>query len=242
MRAMSRIWTALVVGASILGLTALWSNSATAVPLSNTPIDWSTFLTWVDATGDGSPDVDPNYPPLTFPFDFTGNIFPDGEVFTAAYPGAGAAAGKWIYVYQVRHLSPSDVPVVNGISLRFITDPTADAITAPNVGSISSFYISSGNPIIGFGLGTVATQGADWYPSSSNPTLSINFAVQTGAITHIFGVFSSLPPTLIDATLRDSVSMTTRPLVYTPSPEPSAWMLLGLGLLGGLVTQLRRKK
>jgi len=220
---------ALVVGVAVMAAaTHSW-----AVELSNTSIDWSTFLSWTDADNDGCPDPDPLYLPETVPFDFsTGDpnnpgYFPDGSVFTAVYPGVGDATGKWIYVYQVQLSSPSDVPVVNGMSWRWIEDPTI-----AGVGGITSFKITSGAPTIGFGLGTIDITGANWHPHPVNPTADFDFKINPGKDTYIFGLFSTLPPTKVDATIRDSLNLTTRPLIYTPTPEPSAFLLLGLGLMG----------
>lgn len=235
MRTMSRFWMALVVSAS-LGLTFFWTTPAKAVELSNTAISWNTFLSWTDADNDGVPDFDPLYPPLTFPFDFGGPNFPDGSVFSAVYPGVGQAAGKWVYVYQIQHLTTSDVPVLNGMSWFWMTNPTLDAVD-----SISSFKITSGAPTIGFGLGTVDITDADWYPHPINPTADFDFAPQAGQVTYIFGLFSSLPPMIVDATVRDAVTLATRPLVYSPTPEPSTFLLIGMGLVGTLMWRRRRK-
>jgi len=235
MKAMSKFWMALVVGVA-MGVSLFWATPAKAVDLSNTAITWAQFMSWVnDADANGVPDYDPLYPPETVPFDFAGTIFPDGFVFTAVYPGAGTAAGKWVYVYQVQLLSPSDIAGLNGMSWIWIENPSL-----AGVGGVTSFKITSGSPTIGFGLGSVDITDADWLPHPVNPTADFDFSPGPGETTYIFGLFSTLPPTKIDATLRDSVSQTLRPLIYTPSPEPSAFLLLGLGLMGVTIWRRRR--
>lgn len=63
MRNVLRVWKFLVVGVS-LGMTILWVTPVDATPLSNTPISWSTFISFANI---GNPVV----PPLIDYFDFS---------------------------------------------------------------------------------------------------------------------------------------------------------------------------
>lgn len=240
MRSMSRIWMMmLIVGLSLgVGFLCVTPAKATPLTLTNTPISWATFLGWVNVDSQGYPVFDPNYPPLTPPYDFTtpkgDNNHLDGYVFTAVYPGAGSASGKWIYVYQVQLLSPADIPVVNGMSWKWVPQPET-------VEGITSFRITEGEPKIGFGLGSVDIAGAKWHPHPTSPTADFDFKIENQGVTYIFGLFSSLPPTIIEATIRDSGTLVSRPGIYTPTPEPPVLLLFGTALAGTLMWRRRKR-
>lgn len=50
----------------------------------------------------------------------------------------------------------------------------------------------------------------------------------------LFGFFSPVPPTMVKANVLNTGRELRSPFVYTPSPEPSAFVLLELGALGVL--------
>jgi len=229
MRNMSRIWTMLVVGVS-LGMTLFGSTPVKAVPLSNTPISWDYFTDFADVDN-------PVVPPLLTPYEFKLAETPlgDGSVYSQVFLGKGNASGLYVYVYQIQ---VARAPNVEGISIAFITDPTATPVNG-----ITSFYINQGTPTIGFGLGNYSPASSAWVPISEGgePTLRFNqINVPPGYVSYIFGTFSPLPPTTIDATLRDATELIVRPLVYTPTPEPSVFILLGVGL--GIVVPFVRRR
>ncbi len=236
MKTMSRLWTLAVVSA-VMGVTLFWATPAKAVPLSNTNISWSTFLSWTDGNGDGNPDPVPGFPDISFPYEFAPAGVPlgDGVFWSGVYQGTGAASGLYAYVYQIQVLR---APNIEGVSLVFITDPTLTP-----VGGTTSFYIGSGSPnILSSLLGNYAPTSAHWLSvaAGGEPTLRFNqINVPLGGTSYIFGTFSPLPPTTVDVTLRDATQLIVRPLAYVPTPEPSAFVLLGMSLLA--VPLLRRR-
>ncbi len=217
-----------MVGVS-LGATLLWVTPVKAIPLSNTTIDFATFFTWIGP----SP-----FPIWITHFDFAGPGFSDGDALTAVYPGAGPAAGKWVYIFDVYHYPSSDVDVVNKVSWSWIEDPTIAGIIDPAVDPV--------NPITSFkipqppGWADEDITSVDWDPILQ--TVNVTFEIEKGEITYTFGLFSTLPPTLVEASLSSvpPTALVLKPLYYTPSPEPSACLLLGLGLMGTLIWKRRK--
>ncbi len=240
MRNVLRVWTFLVVGAS-LGMTFLWVTPANAIPLSNTQISWGTFTSFADISL-------PVVPPLIDYFDF----FPqtpgsDGEIYSAVFQGHGAAAGKFVYVYQVYHYSTSSAANFSGIAFQAFT--TVVPVNVPGVGT--SFYIAPvpGDPITP-PIGTTANSWGNYKPSevdwSSNPPgsdISVSYIganrIPRDGVSYFFGFVHSPPPKKVESNPIDAGPDLLKPFVYTPSPEPSAFILLSAGLLGLMAIRRR---
>jgi hypothetical protein len=244
MKAMSKFWTALVVGVA-MGVSLFWATPAKADLLTNTAISWS---------GTAGLDFDEFADVTTGPLDFLYSDYnfgggpTEGVVFSAVYKGIGPAADKFVYVYQIKVNAD---PAIKGISIPFITYPET-------VSGMTSFYISSGQPgSIGFGQGTVSPTGfglagfgAVYDPAQKS--LTFNYTDSGGAATlkpqypvvsMLVGVFSPLPPTIRPSNMLDTGLKPESPAdVLVPSPEPSTMVLFGLGLMGIVGTVLRRRK
>jgi len=254
MRRMSKVWWALVVGVS-LGVTLVGVSPVKAAPLTNTQISWAQFLNFADIT---TPLVDA--PPFIDYFDFTPENPPgDGEIFSAVYPGKGPAAGKYVYVYQVYHYSESSAVNFTGFAFPAFTTlgPVPIDFNGDSVPD-TSFYIvpaagDPANPPIGTTANSWGTKKPTSFGYSPNPPnsditisyvsipeLGIDDVILRGQVGYIFGFVHSLPPTVAKANTKDSGTDALEPLVYTPSPEPTSFVLLSAGLLGLVAIRRRR--
>lgn len=234
MRNMSRIWMTLVASVS-LGMTLLIVNPVRAASLSNTKIDWHTFLRF--STLISPPDA----PPFIDYFDFKPPSAGDGEIYSAVFLGTGPAAGQYVYVYQVYHYGTSDTSYFTGFAFKALTTLTPTNI--PGIGT--SFYIEPdeddpATPPIG---GTSANAWGNYKPSevdyTPNPPFSditvsyvLRDKIPKNGVSYIFGFVHPLPPTKVPSNPKDTTEDILNPLVYTPSPEPSAFILVSAGLLG----------
>lgn len=243
MKVKSRIWTTVIVSASVLALILFGVSPAKAAPLSNTNISWSNFLTFADiSVVVGAP--------LTDFFDFAPATAPaDGEIISAVYAGKGAAAGKYVYVYQIHHYSTSSSPFFDSMSFKaFTTLPPADPLGLAPPGKYFSFYIGPDpniNILFGYPIGATLTSPKSAFLTFDPPNSEYDFNfvdLNTGqgipgkgtaqSYSHIFGYIHDLPPTTVAANIIDAGPDLRKPLVYTPSPEPAAVGLLMAGLMG----------
>ncbi len=240
-RNMSRFW--MVLGLSVsMGVTLLWVTPVRAVSLSNTQIDWDTFLTFSTTT------PVPGAPPLIDYFDFSPPSAGDGEIYSAVFLGTGPAEGQYVYVYQVYHYETSDSSYFTGLAFKALT--TIMPTNIPGVGT--SFYIVPDDddpPIPPIG-GTSANAWGNYKPTevdyTPNPPvsdISVSYVFQDkipkGGVSYFFGFVHPLPPTKVLSNPKNAAPDVLNPLVYTPSPEPSAFVLIGTGLLGLLVIRRR---
>jgi hypothetical protein len=230
MKAMSKFWTALVVGVAVMAV----STHSWAVSLSNTNISWSTFTSLADTSS-------PVGIPFSDTFVFAGG--PEGEITSGVFPGIGDAAGLYVYIYQIKvYSTPSGK--VDELSIPLL-GPGPTTVSVSGVGNVSSFYIGSGVPSDFFyGQGDKAPTSSTF--TSPPPVISFVWGdpnqVFQGQASYILGFFSPVLPTTTVANLSDSGAETKFPLVYTPSPEPSISLLLGAGLLGGVIWSRGRKR
>jgi hypothetical protein len=225
------------------GLVCLWSNSARSAPV--TGIDWSTFTGLADLS---SPVVDPLFDVYRFGGAWVDGAF-HGTIYSQVFQGKGAAAGLYVYVYQIEHVpGPTQPPSAQQYPFGTVSFPTFTNIPPSTVNSIQFFAITSGDPTIGFSTlgvrGPHPDEGGDFTPLGDMGQISFTFAPKLAFNTtsYIFGFFHPLPPTTVIANLVDSVLEQLNPLVYTPSPEPSSIALLGLGLLGVFLPRRFKKK
>ena len=237
MKAMSKFWMALVVGVAVMAV----STQSWAVPLSNTDISWAKFVSLVSPSELADPSTAPG-PPLPDTFAFQGGAA--GDILSAVFTGVGDASGLYVYVYQFRVTSASGqideltVGLLGPGPNTVLTDVDGD----PGLDPVSSFYIGSNVPDgFLFGQGDVAPSQAIF--NTPPPGISFKWtSVPAGNASFIVGFFSPAPPTTYKADLSDTGDRIHSPFVYTPSPEPSVFLLLGMGLVGSAIWSRGRKK
>jgi hypothetical protein len=212
MKAMSKFWTALVVGVAVMAVTIpSWAGPLTTITLGQ-------FAAWT-AGGVAAP-------PKVSTFDFLPSGT-DGDVSSVVFFGANAAAGLFVYVYQITHYTVSSEDAIEGMSFDLLGPVILNPSSInPALPSTFAFQVS--------GTGDVALSDAKTRPTGSLSPTSVSFTIPEllpGEKTFLFGFFSPVPPTTVESDLRDTGKHTS-PLVYTPSPEPSVGIMFGLGLLG----------
>ena len=228
MKAMSKFWTALVVGVAVMAAaTQSWAG-----PL--TKVSYSTFSSWLGATA---------APPITYIFDFADDPGPDGDVSSVVFHGAGDVSGLYVYVYQIRNFTGGSEGKIVGMSLDLLGPWSVPGVLDP--GTVA-FQVNPNDKIppdpdyspppdytFGPSLSNAAiTPGPPGRPPSISFIISDEPFLQRGQVTWLFGFFSPVPPTTTTADVLNTGSTETSPLVYTPSPEPSVGVMFGLGLLG----------
>ncbi len=228
MKTMSRLWTLAVVGA-VMGATLFWATPVKAVPLTRDDITWGDFDDWT-----GSPVV----PGLFQAFDFDPTtVGGDGEIYSQVFQGvAGPFAGKFVYVYQIDHFSGSSSPELDAIAFKFLTTIPPD--------NLRYFVVSLNLPSnTGIGFDDPGDQPPYFGEWTAPDEIGFTFedlppgpekdtGLLRGEISYLFGFTHPLPPTTVVANLVDAGPDLLKPLVYTPSPEPSIIVLLSMGLLG----------
>jgi hypothetical protein len=139
MKAMSKFWTALVVGVAVMAV----STHSWAVPLSNTKLTWSEFTNLVDITAAVG---------IPFSDKFEFNLGPKGEITSGVFSGKTGtpAEGLYAYIYQIKvYLTPSGK--IDEMSIPLLgPGPTPVTLPGPSPITISSFYIAGSDVPNGF--------------------------------------------------------------------------------------------
>jgi len=247
MKAMSKFWTALVVGVAVMAV----STHSWAGPLTINTTTWSTL------SGLIGPGV-PTAPPLVDFFDF----FPatpgfDGEIASAVFYGAGAASGLYVYAYQLKLYSTSSAGHLSGFSFDLLT-PIAPVL----VGGAHVYQVPDPGILLGPANPNTNLTAASWALNLPPTTSQVSFTTAIyrddqdegfhdplgdvdppyeDITSYLWVFFHPLPPTTIAVNMKDGGPDLRNPLVYTPSPEPSAIVLFGFGIMG-LVGIWRRRK
>uniref|UniRef100_A0A7V4CLT1 PEP-CTERM sorting domain-containing protein n=1 Tax=Fervidobacterium pennivorans TaxID=93466 RepID=A0A7V4CLT1_FERPE len=240
MRCHKSFWVLNYVAIAIVGFIASYgATTGQAAPLTNTEISWDQFANIANISNPIVTDTT-----RFFNFEVDGNdiFFPDGSVYSQVFPGIGNASGLNVYVYQFQ-ISPlwSDVSLT-GVSFSFIFNPENTPVSIPSIGNITSFWINEDNPDIGFSDASVEPLEVIW----DEGVLKIYFSLASpGETSFIIGTFApaNMPPALTVATLGTNPigNPIIKPSVYTPTPEPSAALLLGLSLTGSLLFRRRHR-
>ena len=225
MKAMSKFWTALVVGVAVMAaVTQSWAGPLTTV-------SYSTFSSWLGTTA---------APPITYNFDFEpADPGPDGSVSSVVFHGAGSVSGLYVYVYQIANFPTGSEAKIEGMSFDLLGPWSVPGVLDP--GTVA-FQVNPGDPLNpdyppppGYSFGpslsdVTITPGPPGLPPSISFTIPSPF-LQQRQVTWLFGFFSPVPPTTTTANVLNT-DKEASPLVYTPSPEPSVGVMFGLGLLG----------
>jgi len=247
MKAMSKFWMALVVGVAV-GVTFLGTTPAKAGPLTVDTMTWASFSSSylgslfapaVTDYFDFAPENDPTKPPFP-PVPY------DGEVISAVYLGkpGSPADGLYVYLYQLKIYPTSSAAFISGIAFDLLTPIPPAQVDGKHV-------INVYDPPILFGTANTSSKVgfADWGLNFPPVTSQISFDLNpdklykdsVDQISYMWAFFHPLPPTLIESNPKDGGGDKRNPLVYTPSPEPSTFILLGFGLLGLFGSWRRRK-
>jgi hypothetical protein len=227
------------------------STHSWAGPLTINTTTWATLSGLI---GGGVPTA----PTLVDYFDF----YPetpgfDGEIASAVFFGAGAASGLYVYAYQLKLYSTSSAGHLSGFSFDLLT-PIAPVL----VGGAHVYQVPDPAILLGPANPNTHLTAASWALNLPPTTSQVSFTTsiyrddQDGGVhdplgdsdppheditSYLWVFFHPLPPTTIAANMKDGGPDLRNPLVYTPSPEPSAIVLFGFGIMG-LVGIWRRRK
>ncbi len=146
----------------------------------------------------------------------------DGVVTSQVFAGTGAAAGNFVYVYQIE-LYPSPPASVGSVwGMRW--DFTAMPVDVAGIGE--AFFI-------GDDAGSLDPMVANW--ADGRASFVFVPAITNGALSHAFGLVSPNAPAETLAEMIDSGALGgTAPVLSNgaiPMPEPTAALVFGLGLL-----------
>jgi len=244
MRRMSKVWWALVVSAS-LGLSAFWSTPAKAGPLTIVTENWATFSGKLGVLV--TPLPLPN--PFLDYFDFAPKTEDyDGAIISAVYHGTGPWAGQYVYLYQLKFFAGSSSGHLQGFAQKLFSPipPLGDTVyqipdpsilfgpAHPNTGLTGAVYTNP-SPVTGaiswnFDIyRDDQDSGAHDPPGDQDPPVGGTYE---DIVSYLVAFVHPNPPVKVGVNMKDAGTDLRNPLVYTPSPEPSAFALLCLGMVG----------
>jgi len=236
MKAMSKLWTALVVGVTVMAAAIpSWADPVSA-PVGE--ISLSTFNQWI---GSSPIHVDTEFP-------FYDEYYAIGTITSQVYLGVGGVAkGSYVYVYQVHHSNQSPLQAIHYFSfelhgpIQVITDLLVpDPENPRNFIPTFAFQVSEAGGVL-----SRATHGR-----IIDGRRGIKFEFGSGGLirggtSRRFGFLSSCPPErlrLVTIEYKEFKAIGRWDSIFTPSPEPSVGVMFGLGLLGlPFLRALRRR-
>lgn len=156
----------------------------------------------------------------------------DGWIRSQVFEGAGAAAGQFVYLYQLRHFDTSSENTVGGFSFDWGAGAPA------SVGGITSWYATTDSATTGGFVqpsgGASQSSSLSFYDGNATKFLFLppTAGVAPGDTTLVLGVFSPLAPISVVANVLDTDEEVRGPEVYAPVPVPAALPLFLSALAG----------
>jgi hypothetical protein len=198
------------------------ASHAAVLALSNTGVTGGTLDGWLGAPRTGV---------IQGGFDFLpSNPGGDGWIRSQVFEGAGAAAGQFVYLYQLRHFPDSSEASIGGFSFDWGSEAPA------SVGGVTSLYTTGASgTAVGFvqpPTATVPSNSSQYDGNAAKFLFESANSVLKGDTSLILGLFSPFAPISVVANVLDTDEEVRGPVVYAPVPVPAALPLFLSALAG----------